>query len=292
MRWTHKATRNVARLLRRQGFPVSHTTVARLLRQSGYSLRTNRKTLARVHDPDRDRQFRLIARQRQRFLRQGWPVLSVDTKKKELVGNFKNAGACWRTAALPVLDHDFPSASLGRAIPFGIYDQGYDSGYVVVGTSRETAAFAIAALRQWWRTYGRWRYPAAARLLIEADCGGANGNRSWAWKVGLQRLADEYGLTITVAHYPPGASKWNRIEHRLFNRISRNWAGQPLVSYETVLNFIRTTRLASGFSCGVYLDTTDYPVKVVVPEEKRAQVRLRVHRALPKWNYTIRPRPK
>jgi len=292
LRWTHKATRNVARLLRRQGFAVSHTTVARLLRQARYSLRTNRKTLARVHDPDRDRQFRLIARQRRRFLRRGFPVLSVDTKKKELVGDFKNPGACWRTEALPVLDHDFPSAARGRAIPFGIYDQGYDCGHVAVGTSRETAAFAGAALRRWWRSCGRYRYAAAPRLLIEADCGGANGNRSWAWKVALQRLPDEAGLSITVAHYPPGASKWNRIEHRLFNRISANWAGQPLVSYETILNFIRTTTLPSGWSCAAWLDTTQYPTKVVVSAAERNRVRLRRHRMLPKWNYTIRPTPK
>jgi hypothetical protein len=228
---THKTTRNVAAALRRQGFAISHTTVARLLRQPGYSLRTNRKTLARVHDPDRDRQFRFIARQRQFFLRQGWPVLSVDTKKKELVGNFKNPGACWRPEALEVLDHDFPADARGRALPYGLYDQGADRGYVVVGRSRETPAFAAAAVRRWWLAYGRWVSPGAERLLIEADCGGANGYRRWGWRAGLQRLADELCLSITVAHYPPGASKWNRIEHRLFNRISRNWAGQPLVSY-------------------------------------------------------------
>lgn len=291
LRWTHKATRNIARLLRRQGLRVSHTTVARLLRLAGYALRTNRKALARTHEPDRDRQFRLIARQRRHFLRRGLPVLSLDAKKKELVGNFKNRGACWRRQALEVLDHDFPSAAVGRAIPYGVYDQGYDTGYVVVGTSRETPAFALAVLRRWWRERGCWRYPAATGMLIEVDCGGGNGNRSWTWKAGLQRLADELRLGITVAHYPPGASKWNRIEHRLFNRISANWAGQPLVSYETVLNFIRTTRTGSGWPCAAALDTKDYSGKVKVTAAQKAKVRLVPHRTLPKWNYTIRPWP-
>jgi len=292
LRWTHKTTRNIAGALQRQGFAVSHTTVARLLRQSGYSLRTNRKTRARVHDPDRDRQFRFIARQRQYFLRRGWPVLSVDTKKKELVGDFKNTGTCWRAEPLEVLDHDFPSDAVGRAIPYGLYDQGADQGYLVVGTSRETPAFGAAAVRRWWLACGRRRYPGATRLLIEADCGGANGNRSWGWKAGLQRLADEFGLTITVAHYPPGASKWNRIEHRLFNRISANWAGQPLVSYETVLNFIRTTKTASGWCCEAELDTTEYPAKQAISEEQKRRIRIKRHRTLPKWNYTIYPRRK
>jgi hypothetical protein len=248
--------------------------------------------LARVQDPDRDRQFRFIARQRRFFLCRGWPVLSVDAKKKELVGDFKNAGTCWRAEALEVLDHDFPSDALGRAIPYGLYDQGTDQGYLVVGASRETPAFGVAALRRWWLACGCWRYPGATRLLIEADCGGANGNRSWGWKAGLQRLADEFGLSITMAHYPPGASKWNRIEHRLFNRISQNWAGQPLVSYETVLKFIRATKTAGGWCCGAELDTTDYPAKQAVSAEQKSRIRIKRHRTLPKWNYTIHPRRK
>jgi Rhodopirellula transposase DDE domain len=292
LRWTHKATRTVAEHLRRQGFRVSHTTVARLLRQCGYALRTNRKRLARTHEPDRDRQFRLIERRRRWFLGRGLPVLSVDTKKKELVGEFKNPGACWRREARAVLDHDFPSAAVGRAIPFGIYDQGRDLGFVVVGTSHETAAFAVAALRTWWRRSGRWRHPAARRWLIEADCGGANGNRRWAWKVGLQRLADEFDVAITVSHYPPGASKWNRIEHRMFNLISRNWAGEPLVSYETILNHIRRTTSATGFRCWAVLDETTYETKQPVTAAERATVRLRPYKVLPQWNYTILPKPK
>ena len=292
LRWTHKTTRKVAAHLRRQGFPVSHTTVARLLRQCGYSLRTNRKLLARTHEPDRDRQFRLIERRRRWFLGRGLPVLSVDTKKKELVGDFKNPGTCWRRQARAVLDHDFPSAAVGRAIPFGIYDQGRDLGFVVVGTSHETTAFAIAALRTWWRRTGRWCYPAARRWLIEADCGGANGSRRWAWKVGLQRLADEFGVAITVSHYPPGASKWNRIEHRMFNLISGNWAGEPLVSYETILNHIRRTTSVTGFRCWAVLDEATYETKQKVTAAERATVRLRPYKILPQWNYTVLPRPK
>jgi len=290
--WTHKTTRNLAAQLRRQGFPVSHATMARLLREAGYSLRTNRKRLARTHEPDRDRQFRLIERRRRWFWSQGLPVISVDAKKKELVGNFKNPGACWRREARAVLDHDFPSAASGRAIPYGIYDEGRNTGFIVVGTSHETCEFATAAIRTWWLEHGRWCHPKAERWLIEADCGGANGNRRWAWRVGLQRLADEFGVTITVSHYPPGASKWNRIEHRLFNRISQNWQGEPLVSYEAILNFIRTTTSATGLRCRAVLDTTKYDTKRKVSEAEKATVRLKRHRILPQWNYTIRPWPK
>jgi hypothetical protein len=289
LRWTHKTTRNLAVALGRRGFRIGHVTVARLLRQRRYSLRTNRKRLAGIHDPDRDRQFRLLARRRQRFLRQGWPILSVDTKKKELVGNFKNPGRCWRRRSLDVSDHDFPSAADGRAIPYGIYDEGRNRGYVVVGTSHETAEFTVAAIRSWWLDVGRRGYAPARRLAIEADCGGGNGNRLWAWKVGLQRLADEFGLTITVGHLPPGASKWNPIEHRMFSLISANWAGQPLVSYETILKFIETTRSRTGFRCRACLDTTHYPTKVKASREAKAGVKLTRHRILPKWNYTIRP---
>jgi hypothetical protein len=206
LRWTHKTTRNLAAELRRRGFRVGHGTVARLMRARRYSLRSNRKRLAGKRDPDRDRQFRLLARRRRYFLKRGWPVISVDTKKKELIGNFKNGGRTWRRQARAVLDHDFPSMASGRAIPYGIYDEGRNAGYVVVGTSHETARFAVAALRWWWLQVGRRAYPQARRLTIEADSGGANGNRCWGWKVGLQRLADEFNLTITVGHLPAAAS--------------------------------------------------------------------------------------
>jgi hypothetical protein len=290
LRWTHKTPEKIAAALRRRGWSIGRTTVRRLLRQLRYSLRTNRKRLARTHEPDRDRQFRLMARRRHWFVRHGWPVLSVDTKKKELVGPFKNPGRCWRDRERPVLDHDFPSAALGRGIPYGIYDQGRNTGFVVVGTSHETAAFATAALRTWWLENGRWCYPKATRWLIEADCGGANGNRAWAWKVGLQRLADEFGVAITVSHLPPGASKWNRIEHRMFSLISANWAGEPLASYETILNFVRSTTSAAGFRCRASLDTAEYKTRQKVPPEEKAAVRLKRHQALPQWNYTILPR--
>jgi hypothetical protein len=292
LRWTHKALRKLARQLNRMGFLISRTTVARLLRAEGYSLRTNRKRLARTHEPERDRQFRLIERRRRWFLSRDLPVLSVDAKKKELVGEFKNPGAAWRREPRAVLDHDFPSWAVGRAIPFGIYDEGRGDGFVVVGTSHETSEFAVEALRTWWKEVGAGRYPQARRWLIEADCGGANGDRKWAWKVGLQRLADEFGVAITVSHYPPGASKWNRIEHRLFNLISANWAGEPLVSYETILKHIRTTVSASGLPCRAVLDGRDYPLKKKVTAEQKAAVRLKPYKILPRWNYTILPRPK
>ncbi len=282
----------MAEELSRRGFQVSHTTVARLLRLDDYSLRTNRKRLARTHEPERDRQFRLIERRRRWYLSRNLPVLSVDTKKKELVGNFKNTGTCWRKDAQDVLDHDFPSDAVGRAIPFGIYDQGWNTGFVVVGTSHETSEFAIEALRTWWLNTGFWRYPNARKWLIEADCGGANGNRLWAWKVGLQRLANEFHVTITVSHYPPGASKWNRIEHRMFNLISKNWVGEPLVSYETVLNHICTTTSSTGFHCQAVLDHREYATKQKTTAEQKSDVLLKPYKILPHWNYTVCPNPK
>jgi hypothetical protein len=290
LRWTHKSTQKLAEELTRHGFPAGRTTVGRLLRQQGYSLRTNRKRLAGTQDPDRDRQFRLLARRRRYFLGRGWPVISVDCKKKELVGNFKNSGRCWRRAALDVLDHDFPSLAVGRAIPYGVYDIGRNEGYVVVGTSRETPQFATAAIRRWLQDEGRWRYRDAGRLAIEADCGGGNGHRSWCWRGGLQELADEFGLLVTVGHFPPSASKWHLIEHRLFSQLSRNWAGQPLVSHETVLKFIRATTSETGLCCQAWLDSREYPTKVKVAKEEQQTIRLERHKVLPRWNYTIRPR--
>lgn len=292
LRWTHKTTRKLAAALRRRGVQVGHVTVARLLRAEKYSLRSNRKRLGGKQDPDRDRQFRLLGRRRRRFQRQGWPVISVDTKKKELVGNFKNGGRAWRREDRDVLDHDFPTLARGRAYPYGIYDEKRNAGYVVIGTTHQTAAFAARAIRSWWLRVGQRRYPGVARLAIEADSGGANGNRCWAWKVGLQELADEFGLTITVGHYPSGASKWNPIEHRMFSLISANWAGEPLTSYEVMLKHIRTTRSRTGFRCRASLDTRFYPLKVKVPDEAKAGVRMSRHAVLPDWNYTIRPRKR
>jgi hypothetical protein len=292
LRWTHKTTRKLADALTRRGTPVGHVTVARLLRTLKYSLRSNRKRLGGKKDPNRDRQFRLLARRRRRFQRQGWPIISVDTKKKELVGNFKNNGRSWRCEHHDVLDHDFPTLARGRAYPYGIYDENRNEGYVVIGTTHQTATFAVRAIRSWWLKVGRRRYPGASWLAIDADSGGANGNRCWAWKVGLQELADEFGLTIMVGHYPAGTSKWNPIEHRMFSLISANWAGEPLTSYEIMLKYIRTTRSTTGFRCGASLDTTFYPTKVKISDEAKATVRLSRHSVLPNWNYVIRPRKR
>ena len=292
LRWTHKTLRNLATALRRRGVRIGRVTVARLLREQKYSLRTNRKRLAKTNDPQRNRQFHVLLRRRRRFQRQGWPIISIDAKKKEWIANFKNPGRTWRRANRDVLDHDFPSWADGRAIPFGVYDITRGTGYVVIGIAHETASFVAAAIRSWWLCEGQRNYPGATRLAIEADCGGGNNPRVWEWRVGLQRLADEFGLTITVGHFPQGASKWNLIEHRMFNLISANWAGEPLLSYEVMLQFIRGTRSSTGFRCRAVLDKAFYATKVKVSEEEKAGVRMTRHRVLPQWNYTIRPNPQ
>jgi hypothetical protein len=289
LKWTHRSLDKLSKALRRRGFRLGKTAIARLMRDRDFSLRTNRKRLAGTHDPERDRQFRYLTRMRRLYLARGLPVISVDAKKKEWVGNFKNPGRCWRRQPREVLDHDFSSWAIGRAIGYGIFDVRSNDGYVVVGTSHETPAFAVAAIRRWWIVVGRRRYPEARRLLIQADSGGGNDGRKWAWKVALQHLADEFGLILTVTHYPPGASKWNPIEHRMFSLISANWAGEPLVSYETVLKFIRTTRSEAGFRCRACLDTKPYPKGLKTTADERASVRLRPRRVLPQWNYTIWP---
>jgi hypothetical protein len=291
-RWTHKSTRKLAKAMRRLGFTIGSTTVGRLLRAHQYSLRTNRKRLARTHEPDRDRQFRYIARQRRRFQKQGNPAISIDTKKKEQVGPFKNPGRTWRRQPIDVLDHDFPSDAIGRAIPFGIYDGQRRTGFVVVGVSHETAEFAEAALSQWWQDHGHRRYPRSRHWLIEADCGGANNVRTWRWKWALQQLADRWNVAITVAHYPPGASKWNPTEHRLFSHISANWQGEPLRDYETILNFIASTTTETGLRCFAVFDNNDYPTKLKITKEQRSMIRIKRCRVLPLWNYTILPRGK
>jgi hypothetical protein len=289
LKWTHRSLRKLRKALRRRGIRLAPATIARLLRELGFSLRTCRKQQAHTQDPDRDRQFRYIIRMRKLYLGKGLPVISVDTKKKELVGNFRNAGRCWRRRPRQVLDHDYPSWALGQAIPVGIYDLGSNDGYVVVGSSHNTAAFITAAVRRWWRVVGQRRYPGARRLLLEMDGGGANDPRQWLWKVALQRLADDTGLILVVTHYPPGASKWNPIEHRMFSVISGNWEGEPLVSYETVLKYIRTARTETGFRCRAWRDRKDYPARQRVTPEDKARVRRKPSRVLPKWNYTIWP---
>ena len=290
LKWTRKTLRTLTQAVRRKGFRVGHETVRRLLRVLRYTLRVNRKRLSRRQDPDRDRQMRHIIRQRRAFLKAGKPALSVDTKKKELIGAFKNPGRTWRRQAVSVLANDFPSDADGKAMPYGVYDMARNLGFVGVGLSHETAEFAVDVIRHWWWAEGCQAYRGRTELLIQADAGGANGYRSWLWKWELQRLADETGLTITVTHYPTSASKWNWIEHRLFCHISQNWAGQPLVSYETVLKFIRTTRTDSGLRCTAYLDRTRYTTGQKVSPEQRKEINLTPHRILPKWNYTIQPR--
>jgi hypothetical protein len=289
LKWTHRSLRKLQTALQQRGLPLALGTIARLLRDLGFSLRTCRKQQAGIQDPQRDRQFRHIARMRKLYLAKGLPVISVDVKKKELVGNFKNAGQTWRRRSRKVLDHDYPSWALGKAIPVGIYDVGHNDGYVVVGVSHETAEFIVAAILRWWRVVGRRRYPKARRLLLQMDGGGANDPRKWLWKIALQRLADETGLIIVVTHYPPGASKWNLIEHRMFSAISGNWAGEPLINYETVLKFIRTTRTKAGFRCRAFLDRKEYPVQHAAAPEEKARIRLKPARLLPQWNYTIWP---
>lgn len=289
LKWTHKSTRRLSAALRRLGFQACPNTVARLLRDRGFSLRACRKQLAETVHRDRDRQYRYLVRLRRLYLARGWPVISVDTKKKEWVANFRNPGRCWRRRPRRVLAHDFPSWAEGPAIPYGIYDLARDEGYMSVGTSHDTPTFAVAAIRRWWLAVGRHRYPGAQRLLIEADSGGSNDYRKWEWKVALQALADETGLVISVTHFPTGASKWNPIDHRMFSLISGNWAGEPLTSYETVLKFIRATRSRAGFRCRASLDRKQYEAQHRVLPKERARVRLVRRKVLPQWNYTIKP---
>lgn len=288
-KWTRKSLRTLVAQLRRKKLTLSYETVRRLLQQLDYSLRSNRKQGHKRSDPERDRQMRYLARQRRRCLKAQLPVISVDTKKKELIGAFKNAGRTWRRTAHTVLATDFPSDAEGRAIPYGVYDVARNRGFVGVGTSHETGELAVNVIRRWWKLEGRPAYPQATELLVQADGGGANGYQNWLWKWELQRLADETGLTITVTHYPTSASKWNWIEHRLFCHISANWAGEPLVSYETVVNFVRTTRTKTGLRCRAYLDRKEYKTDRKFSREQKQAIQVEPHRVIPKWNYTIRP---
>ncbi len=288
-KWTRKSLRRLVKELRREKFKVSHETVRRLLQTQDYSLQRNRKERSKRQDADRDRQMRYLARQRRKFLKAKKPVISVDTKKKELVGNFKNAGRTWRREARSVLSTDFPSDADGKAIPYGVYDLARNRAFIGVGVSHETAEFAVNVIRRWWWSEGQSAYAGQTELLIQADGGGANAYRSWLWKWELQRLADETGLTLTVSHYPTSASKWNWIEHRVFCHITANWAGEPLVSYETVLKFIRTTTTETGLRCRAYLDRKVYATEIAITPEQQDSIRLQRLRVLPKWNYTIRP---
>ena len=292
LRWTSKSTRTLAEELTRLGHPVTWVTVARCLDDMGYCLQANRKTKEGPQHADRDAQFRYINRQVKALLATGDPVISVDAKKKELVGPFKNGGRTWRPKGKPqeVNTKDFLSLAQGKALPYGVYDTGKNRAVVNVGVTHETAEFAVESIRRWWKLDGRKRYPAAGRLLICADAGGSNGNRRRAWKVNLQEMADQIGIPITVCHYPPGTSKWNKIEHRLFSFISLNWKGQPLINYETIINLIGGTKTRTGLKVKAVLDTNEYETGIKVSDEQLNEIQLRRHNVHPAWNYTISPR--
>jgi hypothetical protein len=292
LRWTCKSTRTIATELARHHHPVSHVKVAQLLHDLDYSLQSNRKTEEGVDHPDRDAQFRHIAAAVKRCLARKNPVVSVDTKKKVLIGNYANAGQQWRpvTRPTPVQGHDFPTPAVPRAYPFGIYDIGRNTGFVNVGTDHDTGAFAVASIRGWWRHEGRRLYPKAATILITADAGGSNGWRLRLWKVELQKFADDTGLPIAVCHFPPGTSKWNKIEHRLFSFISSNWRGEPLRDYETVVNLIAKTTTAKGLTVTCRLDRRKYATGRTITTAEMKQINLHRDRFHGDWNYIIRPR--
>jgi len=294
LRWTCKSTRMLAEQLTRRKHRISHMKVAHLLHAQGYSLQSNRKTEEGRDHPDRDAQFRYINAQVKRAMAKGTPVISVDTKKKELVGNYANGGQQWRPEKRPlrVHGHDFPDPDVPRAYPYGVYDIDRNRGFVNVGTDHDTAAFAVASIRGWWRHEGRRIYPATKDLLITADGGGSNGSRLRLWKLELQVLADETRLSIAVCHFPPGTSKWNKIEHRLFSFISSNWRGEPLRDYETIVNLISRTATAKGLKVTCRLDRRKYPTGRKVTDEEMQKVNLERGKFHGDWNYVIRPRPR
>ncbi len=294
LRWTCKSTRTLAAALAAQGHTVSHVVVAHLLATLGYSLQANRKTQEGASHPDRNAQFAHLNAAIAAQLRRGHPAISVDTKKKELVGRFKNAGRTWRPRGHPepVKVHDFLDPALGKAIPYGVYDLGRNAGWVSVGVDHDTATFAVATIRRWWRGMGHRRYPEATSLLILADSGGSNGARVRLWKWELQRLATQTGLTITVCHLPPGTSKWNKIEHRLFSVISQNWRGHPLLTHAVMVSLIAATRTQTGLTVRCVLDRHPYPKAVKVTPTQLASIQITPHTFHGDWNYTITPRTK
>ena len=294
LRWTCKSTRRLARELTRQGHPVSARTVAALLGEMEYSLQANRKVREGRSHPDRDAQFGQINRQIAAFQKRSQPVISIDTKKKELVGEFKNGGREYRPAGQPeaVQVHDFPDPKLGKAIPYGVYDLSANQGWVSVGVDHDTAEFATESVQRWWRMMGQPRYPTAQELLILADGGGSNSSRSRLWKFCLQKLADASGLTLTVCHFPPATSKWNKIEHRMFCHITQNWRGKPLVSHEVVVQLIAATTTEKGLRIQAEIDPTRYPLQKKVSAQELAEVQITRDGFHGEWNYSIRPRPR
>ena len=293
LRWTTKSLRVLAGELTRQGHRAGPDTVADLLREEGFSLQGNAKTIEGSQVPDRDAQFRYLNEQVREHRDAGEPVVSVDTKKKELVGNYHNGGREWRPAGEParVKSHDFPDLELGKAIPYGIYDLAADTGWVNVGTDHDTAAFAVESIRRWWNDAGRAAYPGARRLLITADAGGSNNPRTRAWKHELAAFALQAGLEITACHFPPGTSKWNKIEHRLFSHITMNWRGRPLTSHEVIVAAIAATTTGTGLRVRAELDTGSYPPGATISDEQMAALPLRRHDWHGDWNYTLYPRP-
>jgi DDE family transposase len=291
LRWTCKSVRKLAAELRRLGHAVSPTRVAELLRALHYSLQGTRKTKEGGTHPDRNAQFEHINAQTQAFQERGQPVISVDCKKKELVGQFHNGGREWRPEGEPeaVNVYDFPSQAEGKAIPYGVYDVGRNEGWVSVGTDHDTAEFAVETIRRWWRQMGRIAYPEASELLIMADGGGSNSSRCRLWKVALQEFSEESGLSVSVCHFPPGTSKWNKIEHRMFCQITQNWRGRPLTSHEVIVNLIGKTTTSTGLTIQAGLDASSYPTKKSVRDEELAAVRIQRAEFHGEWNYTIRP---
>ncbi len=292
LRWICKSTRTIASELGQQNHPVSHMKVAQILHDLDYSLQSNRKTEEGQDHPDRDAQFRHINAAVKRCLTRGLPVISVDTKKKELIGNYDNPGRQWLSAKQPmkVLGHDFPTPDVPRAYPYGIYDIARNRGFVNVGTDHDTGEFAVASIRGWWRYEGKRLYPGATTILITADAGGSNGWRLRLWKLELQKFADATGLTLSVCHFPPGTSKWNKVEHRLFSFISSNWRGEPLRDYETIVKLIANTTTAKGLKVTCRLDRTTYPTGRKVSNEEMKRVNLQPDKFHGEWNYIISPK--
>ena len=293
VKWTHRTTEKISGQLKLIGVNVSRNTVGRLLSELDFSLKVNHKKLSKgtkTARATRDQQFIILGVARKKFAALGNPVISVDTKKKELIGNFKNPGQTWRQKARAVNDHDFKSDSDGKGVPYGIYDCLANRGCVVLGNSSDTGEFAVASIEKWWMSEGQKKYRGAKKLLILADAGGSNSYRSRLWKFEVQRnLCNVHGLTVTVSHYPPGASKWNPIEHRLFSEISKNWAGTPLDSFETALKYIRTTKTKTGLRVSAHLKQGAYQKGIKITDQQMAELNIKPHELLPQLNYTIRP---
>jgi transposase len=292
LRWTTKSTRRLSALLNEKGFSVSHMQVYHLLRELNYQLAANRKSLAEGTDPDRNTQFEFINAQSAKFLKTGVPVISIDAKKKELIGNFNQNGRVWCPKGKPTLVnvYDFLNKELGKATPYGVYDIHRNEGYVNVGIDHDTSEFAVESVRRWWKYLGKKLYPGAEELYMTADGGGSNGSRTRLWKYCLQEFSDESRLTIHVSHFPPGTSKWNKIEHRLFNHISMNWKGQPLVSLDVIINLIGNTTSSTGLKVYAMKDENKYQTKRKISDEQMEELNIVWNKILKKWNYTIKPR--